>query len=295
MRNKTPLFSIIVPIFNAEKTIGKLLDSILIQDLTDYEIILIDDCSSDNSIKEITKIITKNNSKEITLLNNPANRGVSFSRNRGVKAARGTYILFADADDYYLNETILQELHDAITNAQNPSVILFGFVKEYIGLRGRKSRKSRYPIKRWQASRNYQLTVFPQRYIWNLTARRELILSNKITFDENVSMNEDAIWRSELMWCASDIAVLEENLYCYVRTTATGESYTTDNEIPFSERLSGIVKTVRGIEAARRKWHGPKLIVWPLIALIIIVQPVGFATLYVFGFFRDRMLFMHYR
>ena len=291
MKKTNLFFSVIIPVFNAEKTIPRLLDSILAQDFSNYEVILVDDCSRDGSVWKIKEIIGENLDKRIRILINPENRGVSFSRNLGIEAATGKYILFADADDYYYDDRAFQKLYDEIAETNNPEVLLFGFVKEYYKLRGKKRpRKSRYQIKMWQARKIYQIAIFPQKYVWNLTSRRDFIIKNRLTFDENVTMNEDAIWRCELTWCASSIATLDENLYCYTRP-AEGGTLTTDNEIPLSERFTNVARTARGVEATRRKWRGPRIIIWPLILLIITVTPAYFVVIYVIGFFRDRIFF----
>ncbi|MCL1876784.1 glycosyltransferase [Candidatus Saccharibacteria bacterium] len=289
MSKDTPFFSVIVPAFNAEKSIPRLLESIFAQSFIDYEVILVDDCSCDQSADIIKSAVKKNPDKKLQLLTNAKNRGVSFSRNSGIKIAAGKYILFADADDYYYDDRAFEKLHDEIAETDNPDILLFGFVKEYHKLRGKKKpRKSRYSIKKWQANKNYQIAIFPQKYIWNLTARRDLINKNQLTFDENITMNEDAIWRCELLWCASTIAALNEMLYCYTRP-AEGGTLTTDNEIPLAERFSNVIKTIRGVEASRRKWRGPRLLIWPSILLIITILPLYFVVIYTIGFFRDRI------
>ncbi len=89
--------SLIVPVFNKEKYIGRCLDSILHQKL-DCEVIIIDDCSQDNSVKIATQYIQRfDNFHLITL---PENKGVGNARNIGVEHAKGDYLLFIDSDDW---------------------------------------------------------------------------------------------------------------------------------------------------------------------------------------------------
>lgn len=94
---KYPKISVVVPIYNVESYLEKSLDSILNQDYPNLEIILIDDCSKDSSYSIAKKYQKKD--KRIVLLQNPKNRGLSFTRNRGIEVATGDYIGFIDSDD----------------------------------------------------------------------------------------------------------------------------------------------------------------------------------------------------
>lgn len=100
MINNTSIqFSIIIPVFNNEQTIERAIQSCLSQTLQSFELIIINDGSIDNS-KAI--INAYSNYKNITILHNISNMGVSYSRNRGIAMAKGEYICFLDADDYFV-------------------------------------------------------------------------------------------------------------------------------------------------------------------------------------------------
>jgi len=91
-----PRFSVIIPLYNKEKDIKKTLSSVLAQSFKDFEIIIIDDGSTDNS----TKIVNEFNDKRITLFSKK-NEGVSIARNFGVAKASSEFVAFLDADDYW--------------------------------------------------------------------------------------------------------------------------------------------------------------------------------------------------
>lgn len=100
-------FSIVIPLFNKEAYVGKTIESILNQTFSDFELIIIDDCSTDNSL-----YIAKGYSDpRIKIINHDINQGLSASRNTGIKNAVGDFITFLDADDtwkpFYL-ESILK-------------------------------------------------------------------------------------------------------------------------------------------------------------------------------------------
>lgn len=109
--NRIPKVSIIVPAFNVEKYIAKCLNSILKQTYKDYEVLIINDGSTDN-----TPVICEQFAKqhpEITIFNKK-NGGLSSARNYGIKKARGKYVTFIDSDDY-IEPTYLYTLIDDIT------------------------------------------------------------------------------------------------------------------------------------------------------------------------------------
>ena len=93
--------SIIVPVYNAEKTIERCLDSILKQITTyKYEIIVIDDGSTDNSLKKIEEY------KRFIKIIKQSNGGPGKARNRGIKEAQAPFLLFVDSDDYVANNFV---------------------------------------------------------------------------------------------------------------------------------------------------------------------------------------------
>ena len=104
-------YSFIVPCYNGEKYIVKCLDSILKQTGNNYEVIVINDGSTDNSINIINKY---KNDKRIVVINQD-NMGLSLARNNGINKAKGEYLIFVDCDDYIQNDflkTIDKNLND---------------------------------------------------------------------------------------------------------------------------------------------------------------------------------------
>lgn len=116
---KTPFFSIITPIFRAKDYISRCIESCLTQSFQDFELILIDDCGQDGTIRiaQAYAEIEKN----ITILHNPHNLGAFHSRARGIEYARGEYCLFVDCDDFIAPNT-LETLYQLIE--KNPADII---------------------------------------------------------------------------------------------------------------------------------------------------------------------------
>lgn len=103
-------FSVIVPLFNKEKFIKKTLDSLFMQSFKNFEIIVVDDCSTDKSLQFVQEYKNLESEIRIVILNNDNNSGVGFTRNKGAKISKGKYLIFLDADDELESIDILAEI-----------------------------------------------------------------------------------------------------------------------------------------------------------------------------------------
>lgn len=99
MNNTTPLVSVIMPAYNAALFIEEAIASVQAQTVADWELLVIDDCSSDNTCKIVEEISAKDS--RVKLLINEKNMGAAGSRNRGLDIFRGKYVALLDSDDYW--------------------------------------------------------------------------------------------------------------------------------------------------------------------------------------------------
>ena len=104
-------FSIIVPVYNVEKYLAKCIESILNQTNQDFELLLVNDGTKDNSQKIIDEYVAKYPDKVYGFVKE--NGGLSDARNYGVERAKGEYIIFIDSDDY-VDDELLEKVNDAI-------------------------------------------------------------------------------------------------------------------------------------------------------------------------------------
>lgn len=124
-----PKISIIVPVYNLENRIEKTLNSILSQSFYDYEIIVIDDSSSDRSGEVIKRFFINNQTISHKLLQHDQNKGVSAARNNGIKEALGEYVIFWDGDDL-ANINFVSDLYlKATENGKFYDIILAGHIE----------------------------------------------------------------------------------------------------------------------------------------------------------------------
>lgn len=103
------LVSVIMPCYNAEKYVKAAIQSILAQTYKNFELIIIDDASSDKSVEYIREFCSIDN--RLKLLLNDVNRGISYSRNRGIANSRGKYIALMDADDICYKDRLFSQVH----------------------------------------------------------------------------------------------------------------------------------------------------------------------------------------
>lgn len=101
--------SVIIPMYNAENTITECLNSVLSQTYKDFEVIIIDDGSTDRSYEIVKDYLAKNNIQNLKLLKQN-NRGPGIARNRGIKNSKGKYIAFLDADDVWKNNKLEMQM-----------------------------------------------------------------------------------------------------------------------------------------------------------------------------------------
>lgn len=105
------LVSIIVPVYNAGKYIEETIAMVQAQTYSDWELLLIDDCSKDDSPERIVRCMEQStDSKKIRLIKKPVNEGAAKARNTGIGEAKGRYIAFLDADDVWMPEKLSKEL-----------------------------------------------------------------------------------------------------------------------------------------------------------------------------------------
>ncbi|MDD7556868.1 glycosyltransferase family 2 protein [Ruminococcus sp.] len=112
--------SVVIPCYNASEYLGKCLESLSHQSFKNFEIIIVDDCSIDNSISLAEKLV-KEYRIEVRIIKNEKNMGPSYSRKNGIAIAAGEYIAFCDSDDYY-DITYLEKMFLATENRRHDVV-----------------------------------------------------------------------------------------------------------------------------------------------------------------------------
>jgi glycosyltransferase involved in cell wall biosynthesis len=202
-----PKVSVIVPVYNSQKYLNICVESILSQSFTDFECILINDFSTDNSL-QICNEYEKKDSR-IRIINNTANTGVSLSRKNGLNAACGNYILFADSDDYLENDMIKLLYEKALSEDYDMVVCDYFYNDNGVQTIQKQNFNS---FNREMIIKNI-LSVKIKSVLWNKLVKRELYL--KAYFPE-FNRSEDYVITIQNIYNSNNTGYLDIPLYHYV-------------------------------------------------------------------------------
>lgn len=196
-------FSIIIPAYNSEKTIEKAIKSVKKQEFQDFEIIVVNDNSEDNT----QKIIKKH--KDIKLLNNEEQIKAGGSRNKGIEQARGEYIIFLDSDDYLYNSKVLSQIDESIGTSKI-DLLFMGFIKNVNG----KFGESYIPTLE-QENKEKRLEQWKYPNVWDICWNRKFLIDKELKFIEKRYIAEDALFYYEGIMKAEKIRVLPQITHVY--------------------------------------------------------------------------------
>lgn len=217
------MISIIVPVYNAEKYIRETINSILNQDFTDYELVLVNDGSKDNSLEICREYEHKYPQIHVF---DQKNSGVSAARNKGICEARGEYIAFADADDL-LEKDMLSVLYKCAIE-YNADVVSCGaglvedgkIVKEEYGTNTLKVYDTDEALRFFLIGNQVNIGV------WTKLFKRELV--DGIKFLEDKRINEDKFFIFEALMKAKSLVVYDVTKYLYCKREGSATMKTFD-------------------------------------------------------------------
>ncbi len=218
-----PVFSVVVPVYNAERYLNKALQSILSQDFPDFELILVDDGSTDGSLALLESFAEKD--ARIIVLNNKVNRGAAEARNRGIDTARGKYLCFVDADDY-IDSGFLRHFYDAF-QADDCDFVKCGAYEEYYGINENViyTRPCVLPDQSFQEVKAVTNQVVDMEliplfgYNWNGCYKMAVIKENHLQFDETLMVHEDFVFNMAYLPFVRHMRCLSYCGYHYIKRT----------------------------------------------------------------------------
>lgn len=216
-----PKVSIITPVYNAEKYLAATLDSVLSQTFHDFEIVCVNDGSTDKSRHILEEYEQRD--KRVRVIDQE-NNGGSAARNRGIAEAIGEYVMFIDADDLYA-KTIVEHAYD-LALSTDVDVVFYNFAR----FSGHKPTKLAVRSRTKPAEDPGIVTkdTYSQRFFndfgiitWNKLVKKSVLDSSKLTFNIGLSHNHDVDFSIRLMLAADTYAWLDEVGY-YYRSNDTG-------------------------------------------------------------------------
>ena len=213
-----PFISVIVPVYNAEKSIEKCVKSITGQEFTDMEILLIDDGSRDNGGILCDKLAESDNRVRVI---HKENEGVSAARNTGMDEAAGKYILFVDSDDY-LPRNYVAELVQAQKEFGEEAFVWTAIqVESESG--SVKEDFFHYAEEAYSRASRCDVLKFSARYILNSPVNKlyhkDIIRKQNLCMDRNISIAEDLLFNLQYLDAAGEcpVVILNQITYRYVR------------------------------------------------------------------------------
>ena len=217
MNHEQPLVSIIIPTYNGAKRITKTLESLIYQDYDNIEIIVVDDVSTDNTV-EICRELLTNSGRQFQIIKRTENGRQSASRNTGLKAANGKYVIFFDHDDLCEKNFVSSLCYEA--EGENADVVFCGFKDYYelvdrfhydvpLKLSKKYSRPEDY-LKAW-ASRRLNISS-----VWNFMFSRNFLDKHNIHFIDNCYFGEDTEFTLKALAASSCTSLVNSYLYIHV-------------------------------------------------------------------------------
>lgn len=208
-----PKVSIIIPIYKAEKYIKKCAISLFEQSLEDIEYIFVDDCTPDDSINLLLKIIERypQRKENIKLIRLNENSGQSAARNTGLDVVSGDYVIHCDPDDWVDKDFYSNLYQTAITN--NADVVLSDYLihcedgSEILI----KNKDFKTPLEPFFSNSFF----FPS--LWSLFVKKELIVENSLSFFRGINFMEDYGFIARVLYYAKSIVNNHLSLYHYYK------------------------------------------------------------------------------
>lgn len=229
MRVIHPLISIVIPIYNVGQYIVKCLDSVFSQTFSNIEVILVDDCGTDNSMELVREYLLEHNMPQARIVVHEKNRGLSAARNTGLENAKGDYVYFLDSDDCITDdciEVLVKALDEREYDVVMADYRLVGAECDCSdlkllqgGLVGNSAVLGAYAKGLWYVM------------AWNKLCRREFLIDNDLFFDEGY-LHEDVIWNFKLACKAESLYVAHRKTYNYlVRSSSIMTSMSIEKDV----------------------------------------------------------------
>ena len=222
-KNFSPKISVIIPVYNAEKYLPVCLESLAAQTMQDFEVIIVDDCSTDSSVAIAENFLERFGGR-LKIFSLPQNTGSgAIPRNEGLKFSRGEYVLFMDNDDLLVKDA-LAELYDAAKNFRADVVFM-----EHGYTCGEEIFPTVFTTANWSNSdepieaptlETFDIAERVKKFLqagygwapWTKFLRRDFLIANEINFP-HVKISEDVPWTFKIICLAEKFLRVPNRLY----------------------------------------------------------------------------------
>jgi glycosyltransferase involved in cell wall biosynthesis len=229
-----PKISVILPVYNVEKYLSKCLEAVIRQDYPNIEIVVMDDGSTDQSLF-IAREMLKNCPREHQIISRP-NKGVSATRNDGIKAATGEWIVMIDADDV-VEKDFVSVLHANISETEKKCAVFSNYrIVKHDNAQSPAPTTGQTRI----FDRNTALKIFQTREIKFIVAamllNRQIIIEENIFFDEDCRYSEDVVYIWKILCRMNEIRFVDNQLYNYILHAGSTMTSSTIDKIMTSRK-----------------------------------------------------------
>lgn len=230
--------SIIVPIYNAEKTLERCIESLVAQVYRNIEILLIDDGSKDNSLAICRKYADSDGRVRII---EQTNNGVSSARNAGIDAAMGDYIMFCDSDDWVEPDWC----YTMLMNFDSKNFVMCGeYIEGEQKILPQKVLAAKEEGEKTKRTEFYSLRNKMFNVPWNKIFSKDIINCNNIRFSEELTNGEDLLFNVEYLACIpGDIVLLDK--CCYHYTWPNTNSLSRNVPANYIEQCNFLLKNLK--------------------------------------------------
>ena len=251
MKSEPTRISVIIPIYKAEQTLDRCLSSVIQQPYANLEVILVDDGSPDRCPEMCDRYAREDGRIHVV---HQKNKGVGAARNAGMSVMTGDYLLFIDADDYFVPETIATLYAETIKTGAD---ITIGNLFESVG-HGHFKKAPSFQRERITAEQQalprvrYELFYDPGYGVtaWNKLYRTDFLTQHKIAFEELPSFSEDYLFNMRCFIRRPRIQLVNRYTYVYCTDAST---------ITRSKILDPIEKSLRSVKSIKDALEGNQL------------------------------------
>lgn len=201
--------SVIIPVYNSELYLQECLESVICQSLTDIEIIIVNDASTDSSIDIVNHF--KSSDSRFKIVHHSHNQGLPAARNSGVAVATGEYIIHLDSDDFWIDSNALLNLYRT-ASFENCEVLRFN---------GYRYQSHSFGDSIFNTLDCVNQTIDSHSGLWAFRSvfcfffKKSFIEKNKLDFVNNINIGEDGVFVSKALVCAKKISSISDHYYAY--------------------------------------------------------------------------------
>ena len=231
--------SIIIPVFNVANYVEKCILSVFRQTYTNIEVILIDDCGTDNSMDIVNSTISKYKASNIKIISHSFNKGLSAARNTGLKIATGDYVYFLDSDD-----TITIDCIESLVSPLIKEKVDF-VLGDFEVINSNSPFFHHYLEEKYYYKKNGEIISTLANGRWYMMAcnkllNREFILEHNLYFKEGI-LHEDLLWSFKLACSANSMYAIKNKSYVYfIREGSITQKLTYKNFKSYDEIIKDI-------------------------------------------------------